>query len=154
MINLILPQARSIHARRNSVATCLSCYSKLFGGGNSFAYDLAEPGQFYRDYETLMEHGKALLPTTHFLELTYEDVVSDIEGQARRMLEFLDLPGDPVCPAFHKTALSVRTASVNQVRQPIYWTSTSRRRKHAANLGPLLQQLSISEEARADHSLP
>lgn len=143
LIHLILPGARIIHARRDPVDTCLSCYSKLFGGEQAFAYDQAELGQFYRDYGQLMDHWRGVLPATHFLEVDYEDMVADTEGQARRMLDFLELEWDPACLAFHETARPVRTASVNQVRQPIYNTSAGRWRKHAANLGPLLHALGM-----------
>jgi hypothetical protein len=144
LIRLILPNARIIHARRNPVDTCLSCYSKLFAGEQSFTYDQAELGRFYRDYDVLMAHWRQVLPGSHFLEVTYEDVVDDIEAQARRMLDFLGLPWDPACLSFYETRRPVRTASVNQVRQPIYKTSAGRWRTHADNLGPLLEELELS----------
>ncbi len=141
LIHLMLPNARIIHARRNPVDTCLSCYSKLFGGEQSFAYDQAELGQFHGDYQTLMAHWRVTIPPTALLEVDYEDVIDDIELQARRMLDFLGLPWDPACLAFYENRRPVRTASVNQVRKPIYRSSAGRWEKHAANLAPLLREL-------------
>lgn len=143
LIRLILPNARIIHARRNPVDTCLSCYSKLFGGEQSFAYDQAELGRFHRDYQGLMAHWQQVVPASHFLEVDYEDVIGDIEAEARRMLDFLGLPWDPACLAFHETKRPVRTASVNQVRKPVYKTSAGRWREHAGNLQPLLAALEL-----------
>lgn len=148
-IHLMLPQAKIIHARRDPVDTCLSCYSKLFGGEQSFTYNQAELGQFYCDYQRLMDHWRALLPPSHFLEVHYESVVEDIETQARRILNFLDLPWNPACLEFYATERPVRTASVNQVRKPVYKTSSGRWRKHANNLKPLLQALGVAMPPQA-----
>jgi tetratricopeptide (TPR) repeat protein len=143
LIRLTLPGARIIHCRRDPVDTCLSCYSKLFTSEQSFSYDLAECGQFHRDYQALMAHWRGLLTASHFLEVDYEAVVGDIEAEARRMLEFLGLPWHPGCLDFHQTARVVRTASVNQVRQPVYGSSAGRWRQHAAQLAPLLEALGV-----------
>lgn len=146
LIPLILPGARIIHCRRDPVDTCLSCYSKQFSGEQLFSYDQAELGQFHRDYQTLMDHWRELLPAESFIEVDYESVVDDLEGQAKRLIDFIDLPWDDACLDFHKTARVVRTASVNQVRQPIYKTSKGRWRAHAAQLAPLLAALQIVAE--------
>ena len=143
LIHLMLPHAKIIHSRRNPVDTCLSCYSKLFGGEQSFSYNLEELGRFHVDYQTLMAHWRKVLPDSHFIEVDYEDVVGDIEAQARRMLEFIGLQWDPACLEFYKTERSVRTASVNQVRKPVYTSSTGRWRPHAHNLKPLLKALGL-----------
>ena len=140
-IRLILPDARIIHCRRDPVDTCLSCYTKLFAGEQAFAYDQTELGRFHRAYQGLMAHWRATLPASHFLEVDYEAMVDDLEAQARRMLDFLGLPWDERVLRFHETERPVRTASVNQVRQPIYRTSVGRWRKHAAHLQPLLDAL-------------
>lgn len=150
LIRLILPNAKIIHARRDPVDTCLSCYSKLFSGEQAFTYDMAELGRFYADYQNLMAHWRAVLPDSHFIEIDYEDVVADIETQARRMLEFIGVPWEPACLDFYQTTRPVRTASVNQVRQPIYTTSAGRWRKHADNLQPLLKALGIHEQPLLD----
>jgi tetratricopeptide (TPR) repeat protein len=143
LIRLILPEARIIHCRRDPVDTCLSCYSKLFAKEMVFSYDQAELGRFHRDYQTLTAHWRAVLPATHFLEIDYEAVVADLESEARRMLDFLGLPWNPACLEFHRTDRPVRTASVNQVRKPIYRSSAGRWRQHAQNLRPLLDALAI-----------
>lgn len=143
LIHLILPNARIIHARRDPVDTCLSCYSKLFGGEQAFTYDQAELGRFYRSYQSLMAHWRAVLPPSCLLEVDYERVIEDLEGEARRILDFLDLPWEPDCLEFHRTKRPVRTSSVNQVRQQVYKTSAGRWRQHAANLKPLLQALDL-----------
>jgi hypothetical protein len=85
-----------------------------------------------------------VLPASHFIDLDYEMMVDDLEGQARRMLDFLGLPWDPAVLNFHQTQRTVRTASVNQVRQPVYKSSAGRWKKHAEQLGPLLAALNIS----------
>jgi len=143
LIHLMLPHAKIIHSRRNPVDTCLSCYSKLFAGEQSFTYNLHELGRFYSDYRALMAHWRNVLPASHFLEVDYEDGIEDIEAQARRMLAFIGVPWDPACLEFYKTQRPVRTSSVNQVRQPVYKTSTGRWRQHAKNLKPLMTSLNI-----------
>ena len=139
--HLILPNARLIHCRRNAVDTCMSCYSKLFSSEQPFAYDLAELGRFYRAYERVMEHWRAVLLPDRFIEIDYEAVVENLEGEARRLLEWLGLPWDASCLRFHETERVVRTASLVQVRQPIYRTSVGRWRKYSDQLQPLLAAL-------------
>jgi len=141
MIPLILPGARIIHTRRDAVDTCLSCYTKLFGGEQSFAYDQAELGAFYRHYERLMAHWREILPSERFIEVDYESVVDNLEDEARRLTDFLGLSWDDACLNFHDNRRVVRTASVNQVRQPIYKTSKGRWQAYADYLGPLLAAL-------------
>jgi tetratricopeptide (TPR) repeat protein len=143
LIPLILPGARIIHVRRDPVDTCLSCYTKLFAGQQSFAYDLAELGVFFRLYERLMAHWREILPPGAFIETDYEVVVDDTESEARRLIGFLDLPWDDACLDFHNNRRVVRTASTNQVRQPIYKTSKGRGRAYARYLGPLLEALGV-----------
>jgi hypothetical protein len=144
LIRLILPEARIIHCRRDPVDTCLSCYSKLFTKGQLFSYDQAELGRYHRDYQSLAAHWRAVLPATHFYEVDYEAVVADLESEARRMLDFLGLPWDPACLEFYRTERPVRTASVNQVRQPLYRSSAGRWRRHEQNLQRLLDALGVN----------
>ena len=141
LVHLVLPGARIIHCRRNPADTCLSCYSKLFTNGQEFSYDLGELGGFYRSYEALMAHWRAVLPPTHFIEVDYEKVVADLEGEARRLLQFCGLPWDPACLRFHENARIVRTASMNQVRRPLYTSSVGRWQRFRAELAPLLEAL-------------
>jgi tetratricopeptide (TPR) repeat protein len=144
LIRLILPDAHIIHCRRDPVDTCLSCYSKLFTAEQAFSYDQTELGQFHLMYQELTAYWGRVLPASHFIDLDYEMMVDDLEGQARRMLDFLGLPWDPAVLNFHQTQRTVRTASVNQVRQPVYKSSAGRWKKHAEQLGPLLAALNIS----------
>lgn len=146
LIPLLLPGARIIHCRRDPVDTCLSCYSKIFSDEQSFTYDLAELGSYHRSYQQLMAHWRSVLSPSQFIEVDYEAVVDDTEAQARRLLEFLELPWEEACLTFYRTERPVRTASVNQVRQPVYRSSSGRWRQHARNLGPLLAALGIAPE--------
>ena len=143
VIRIALPGAKIIHSRRDAADTCLSCYTKLFAGEQAFSYDQSELGRFHRSYQALMAHWRETLPPSRFLEVDYEWVVGDTEREARRLLDFLGLPWDDRVLKFHETDRPVRTASVNQVRRPIYKTSTGRWRKHAAELGPLLAALGV-----------
>jgi hypothetical protein len=143
LIRLMLPGARIIHSRRNPVDTCLSCYSKLFTREQIFSYDLAELGQFHLGYQALMAHWRAVLPASHFLEVDYEALVADPEAETRRLLDFLGLAWNPAVLQFHTTDRVIRTASVNQVRQPMYQSSAGRWRQHVAQLGPLLEALGL-----------
>lgn len=144
LIRLILPNARIIHCRRDPVDTCLSCYTKLFTAEQRFAYDLAELGAFHRAYDALTAHWRAVLPQDRYMEVEYEAVVDDLEGQARRMVDFLGLAWDESCLSFHRTTRPVRTASLHQVRRPIYATSAGRWRGHADHLQPLLRALGLA----------
>jgi len=139
--HLILPNARMIHCRRNAVDTCVSCYTKLFSAEQLFTYDLAELGRFYRAYERLMAHWRRVLPPDRFFDIDYEAVVENLEGEARRLLEWLGLPWDDACLRFHETKRVVRTASLVQVRQPIYRSSMGRWRNYSEHLQPLLAAL-------------
>jgi hypothetical protein len=123
---MALPNARIIHMRRDPIDTCLSCFSKRFSSEHAYTYDLVELGRYYRCYEALMEHWRHVLPQGAILDVHYEEVVADLESQARRMLAFCGLEWDDACLAFHKTERTVRTASATQVRQPIYKTSVGR----------------------------
>jgi hypothetical protein len=102
---------------------------------------MTDLGNYYQSYMALMAHWREVLPASHFLEVDYESVVDDIEMQTRRILDFLDLPWDPVCLDFYKNERTVRTASLNQVRKPIYSSSSGRWKKHAAQLEPLIDAL-------------
>ncbi len=141
LIHTAMPNARIIHTRRDPVDTCLSCFSKLFGDKLDWTYDLGELGPFYRRYQDMMEHWEDVLPPGSILDVQYEDVVDDLEGQARRLLDFCGLPWDEACLSFHKTKRAVRTASVAQVREPIYRRSVGKWRPDEAVLRPLLDGL-------------
>lgn len=144
LINLILPNARIIHCRRDPVDTCLSCYTKLFAAEQTFAYDQTELGRFHNSYQKMMAHWRKVLPKNRFIEVDYELVVDDMEGQVRKVLDFLGLPWDDACLRFHETKRTVKTASLTQVRQPVYKSSVGRWKAHADQLAPLLQALNIN----------
>jgi len=140
MARLGLPEARVIHCRRNPVDTCFSLFERSFLGHQPYAYDLRELGEYYRMYQALMAFWVPLLGD-FVLELAYEDLVQDQEGQTRRLLAFLGLDLDPRCLIFERTRRSVQTASMLQVRQPIYRSSIGRWRPFASYLRPLLDAL-------------
>jgi hypothetical protein len=141
LIHLMLPNAKIIHVNRNPVDTCLSCFTRLFNRKQEHTYDLAELGQYYVHYARLMEHWRKILPAGAFLDVQYEDIVANQETQARRMVEYCGLEWNDACLDFHNTKRSIRTASVTQVRQPIYKTSVERWRHYEKFLGPLLDAL-------------
>jgi hypothetical protein len=154
LIHLALPNARIIHARRDPRDIALSCFSLLFNEGHEFTYDLAEIGHFIRAYEMLMQHWQGLLPQGAILEVKYEELVDRLEVEAGRIIAYCGLDWDDACLSFHKTRRPVRTASVNQVRQPIYRSSVGRWRRYEELLQPLLAALtdrSGSLECSGDH---
>jgi tetratricopeptide (TPR) repeat protein len=134
LIHRLFPHATIVHCRRDPRDTCLSIYATHFAAGQDFAYDLGELGAYYRGYRDLMAQWRAIVP---MVEIDYEALVADLEGEARLLVAACDLPWDSSCLDFHRTARSVRTASVNQVRQPLYGTSVERWRPYARHLEPL-----------------
>ena len=141
MIHLMLPNAKVVHVKRNPVDTCLSCFTRLFNKSQYQSYDLSEIGRYYRNYALIMDHWRTVLPPGAFYEVQYEDLVADNENQARALIKYCGLEWDDACLESHKTERSIRTASVTQVRQPIYNTSVERWRKYEKHLGPLLEAL-------------
>jgi tetratricopeptide (TPR) repeat protein len=136
LIHLILPNARIIDARREAMACCFSNFKQLFASGQEFTYSLQDIGRYYRDYIELMQHWQRVLPG-RILRVRHEQVVEDLEGNVRRILEFCGLPFEPQCVQFHKTERSVRTASSEQVRQPIFKEGLEQWRHFEPWLGPL-----------------
>ena len=119
LIHLMLPNARVIDARREPMACCFSNFKQLFANGQEFTYGIADIARYYRTYLDLMEHWDEALPGK-VLRIYHEDVVEDLESNVRRLLDFCALDFEPACVEFHKTQRSVRTASSEQVRQPIF----------------------------------
>lgn len=148
LIHMALPNARIIHCMRDPLDTCVSCFSKLFSKGHLFSYDLAELGRYYRLYEDLMQHWRTVLPAGSMLEIRYEDMVADLEGQTHRLLDYCHLPWDDACLKFYAAARPVRTASLVQVRQPIYAGSIGRWKHYEKYLAPLKQALGEGASAR------
>ncbi len=136
LIKLILPNAKIIDARREPMACCFSGFKQLFAEGQEFTYGLEEIGRYYRDYVRLMAHWDKVLPG-EILRVQHEDVLDDLEGSVRRMLDFLGLPFEPACLDFHKTERSVRTASSQQVRRPINMSGVDQWRPFEPFLEPL-----------------
>ncbi|KZY55002.1 hypothetical protein A3736_12450 [Erythrobacter sp. HI0063] len=118
LIHLILPNATIIDARRDPMDCCFSGFKQLFAEGQDFTYGLTEIGRYYADYVALMDHWDRVLPGK-VLRVRHEDVLDDLEGQTRRMLDHIGLPFEEACLEFHRTARAVRTASSEQVRRPI-----------------------------------
>ena len=140
-IHLALPKAPIIHTVRDPVDTCISCFSKLFTEEQNYSYGLAELGRYYRGYQALMAHWHRVLPPGRILDVHYEDVVTDLERAARRIIAYCGLEWDRRCLTFHKTERPVRTASAMQVRRPVYMSSVGRRHQYEAFLAPLLAEL-------------
>ena len=136
LIHLILPNAKIIDARRGAMGCCFSGFKQLFAEGQEFTYGLEEIGHYYKDYVALMEHWDAVLPGK-VLKVQYEDVVADVEGQVRRLLDYLGLPFEEACVNFHQTDRAVRTASSEQVRQPIFTSGLDQWEKFSPWLDPL-----------------
>jgi len=143
LIHLALPKARIIHVKRHPVDTCVSCFSLLFAEDQPFAYDLGELGRYYKAYDALMAHWRSVLPPGRMLEVQYEEIVGDFAGQARRLVSHCGLQWDERCLAFHETRRPVHTASVVQVRKPIYASSVGRSGFYGSRLRPLLEALEI-----------
>ncbi len=136
LIKLILPNARIIDARRHPMACCFSGFKQLFAEGQEFSYDLEDIGHYYNDYVALMDHWDAIAPGS-VLRVHYENVVSDLEVQVRRLLAFCELPFEAACLDYHNTARPVRTASSEQVRLPIYDSGVNQWRNFSPHLGAL-----------------
>ena len=140
LIHLILPNARIIDARREPMACCFGNLKQLFANGQEFTYSVDDIARYYRTYLELMRHWDEALPG-RVLRVHHEDVVDDLEGSVRRILDFCGLEFEPGCVEFHKTARSIRTASSEQVRQPIYREGLDQWKNYEPWLGPLKDAL-------------
>jgi tetratricopeptide (TPR) repeat protein len=137
LIHLALPQAKIIWSQRDPMDTCLSNYSRLFNETMPFAYDLAELGHYHNCCRRVMEHWKKVLPAGVILDFKYEEVVEDLETQARRLIEFCGLEWQESCLDFHRNERPVKTASIAQVRTPIYKSSVAKWEHFRKHLEPL-----------------
>jgi tetratricopeptide (TPR) repeat protein len=140
LIRLMLPRARIIDARRHPLGCCFSNFKQHFARGQGFSYDLADMGRYYADYVRLMAHVDAVLPG-HVHRVIYERMVEDTEAEVRALLHFCGLPFEEACLAFHRTERAVRTASSEQVRQPIYRDGTEAWKPFEPWLDPLKEAL-------------
>jgi tetratricopeptide (TPR) repeat protein len=139
-LQLILPNAKVINAQRHPLDSCLGCYKQLFFKGQSWTYDQFEIGQYYLQYQRIMEHWHQVLPGK-VLDVQYERMVVDQEAQTRRILEHCGLPWEDQCLRFYETERAVNTASSEQVRQPIYTKSVNFWRNYESKLGELIEIL-------------
>ena len=140
LIHLILPNARIIDARREPMACCFSNFKQLFANGQEFTYGIGDIARYYRTYLELMGHWNQVLPG-RILRVLHEDVVDDLEGSVRRILEFCGLEFEPACVEFHKTERNIRTASSEQVRRPIFREGLDQWRHFELWLAPLAEAL-------------
>ena len=140
LIHMILPNAKIIDARRSAMGCCFAGFKQLFAEGQEFTYGLEEVGHYYSDYVKLMDHWDAVLPGK-VLRVRYEEVVADLETQVRRLLNFCELPFEDACLNFHQTERAVRTASSEQVRQPIYQSGVDQWTNYSPWLDPLRKVL-------------
>jgi len=140
LVELLFPNSRVIHCTRHALDTCLSCYLTDFAAGNEFAGVLRHLGTFFRQYQRLMSHWKSVLRVP-ILDVPYEDMVADLEGQTRKILQFLDLPWEGACLEFHQNQRPVTTASREQVRLPVYSSSVGRWKHYQKHLDDLIATL-------------
>jgi tetratricopeptide (TPR) repeat protein len=140
LIAVLFPRARVVIARRDPRDVCLSCHFQSFSAGLGWSNDLADCAFRVRETERLIRHWRAVLPLPMF-EVQYERLVADLEGESRRLIEFLGLDWDPACLEFHKTERAIVTASLWQVRQPLYTRSVERWRHYHESLQPLVEAL-------------
>jgi tetratricopeptide (TPR) repeat protein len=139
-VHLILPNAKIINARRHPLDSLLGSYKQLFGKGQNFTYDAHELGLYYRQYHEIMKHWHRVLPGK-VLDVHYEETVGDLERQVRRILAHCGLPFEEACLRFHETERPVKTASSEQVRQPIYTRALGTWRRYERHLGPWQEEL-------------
>jgi len=154
ILKLAIPNARIIDARRHPLDSCFGSFKQLFASGQPFTYDLTELGEYYLQYRRLMEHWRETIPG-FVLDVQYEAVVADLETQVRRILDFCGLPFEEGCLRFHKTERAVKTASSEQVRQPIYSSSVNLWRHYESHIDELVevlepQLLELPAEQRPD----
>jgi predicted Zn-dependent protease len=151
LIHLMLPNARIIDARRSALGCCFANFKQHFQRGLWFSYSLEDLARYYREYVSLMAHFDAVLPGRIY-RVCYEDVVRDLEGEVRRLLDHLGLPFEEQCLRFHETRRTVATLSSEQVRQPLYTEGVAQWRNFEPWLGPLkeaLGELAVTHPPRA-----
>lgn len=136
----LLPQAKFINVRRHPLDSCMGSFKQLFATGQPWSYDLFEIGEYCLGYRRLLDHWHALMPGV-VLDVDYEDIVNDLDGQVERMLDYCGLPMEAACLAFHETERAVESASSEQVRQPLYTTAVNHWRNYEKHLGELIEAL-------------
>jgi tetratricopeptide (TPR) repeat protein len=146
LIHLMLPNAKIIDARREPMACCFSNLKQLYANGQEFTYSVEDIARYYRTYLELMQHWDTVLPGK-VLRIWHQDVVNDLEGNVRRILDFCGLEFEPACIEFHKTERSIRTASSEQVRRPIFREGLEQWRHYEPWLRPLQEALGDAAES-------
>jgi tetratricopeptide (TPR) repeat protein len=151
LVQLILPNAKIINARRHPLDSSFGSFKQLFASGQPFSYDLCELGEYYLEYQRLMDHWHQVIPD-QVLDVNYEDVVADLDTEVRRILDYCELPFEESCLRFHETDRAVKTASSEQVRKPIYSSSVNLWKNYEPYidelieiLEPLLLQLPVDQ---------
>ncbi|SVD31340.1 uncharacterized protein METZ01_LOCUS384194, partial [marine metagenome] len=139
-LKIAIPNAKIINARRHPLDSCFGSFKQLFASGQPFTYDMTELGEYYLQYQRLMDFWHEVIPE-FVLDVQYEDVVSDLDAQVRRILKFCGLPFEESCLRFHETDRAVKTASSEQVRRPIYSSSVNLWRNYQHHVGELVQIL-------------
>jgi len=142
-IHMALPRARIVALRRDPMDSCFALYRTLFANTYLFTYRLEDLADYYAAFDRLMTHWRETLPPAAFIEVAYEDIVADLEGQSRRILSFLDLPWEDQVLKFHESSNPSMTASAVQVRRPLYDTSVGKWRRYADELKPLAARLAL-----------
>jgi hypothetical protein len=140
LIHLAMPGARIIHMRRNPMDSCYAIYKTLFRAGYPFSYSLQDVGRYYIAYSRLMEHWRTTIPGD-FIDVDYEAVIADQEGETRRILDYCGLEWEDACLEFHRHPGPAATASAVQVRQPVYSSSVGLWRKYEKQLTPFANKL-------------
>ncbi len=153
LLKLAMPNAKIINARRHPLDSCLGTFKQLFASGQPFGYDMDELAEYYLQYQRLMDHWHRVMPG-FVLDVHYERVVGDLEGEVRRLLDFCGLPFEDRCLSFHKTERAVKTASSEQVRQPIYSTSVNLWRNYEMHLAPMVHIMAPLLEALPEGDQP
>jgi tetratricopeptide (TPR) repeat protein len=153
VLKLAIPNAKIINARRHPLDSCFGSFKQLFASGQPFTYDLVELGEYYLQYERLMHHWHEVLPG-FVLDVHYEQVVADLEAEVKQMLDFCGLPLEDACLRFYETERAVKTASSEQVRQPIYSSSVDLWRNYEAHLSELIHILKPLLDARPGADRP
>ena len=141
LIYLAFPNAKIIHSMRDPMDSCFSNFTKLFKDDMRFTYSQENIGNYYKDYHKVMEHWKKVLPSDFICNMKYEDMINDTEKEARRLTSFIGLDWDPNCLKFYDNKRNVKTASMMQVRKPIYKTSMARWKNFTKHLKPLYNKV-------------
>ena len=147
LISKIIPQAFIVNTNRNAMDCCVSIYTQLFKHTVPYSNDLAELGRYFNIYSNIMDHWRSVLPDGVLYDIYYENVVNNLEKEARKLIDFVGLNWEEKCLTFHKNTSIVKTASAAQVRKPIYKSSLEKWRVYEKHLGTLIDELAKTEKS-------